>query len=63
MIAPPISGVITRTLGYPWNQTLLAFMAFIMVSRGTAIVHNRNKLAIKVASTTLIIIFLLPTIA
>ena len=43
MIAPPISGVITRTLGYPWNQTVLAFMAFIMVSRGTAIVHNRNK--------------------
>ena len=43
MIAPPISGVITRTLGYPWNQTLLAFMAFIMVSSGTAIVHNRNK--------------------
>ena len=55
MIAPPISGVVTRTLGYPWNQTLLAFMAFIMVSSGTAIIHNRNKWAIKVASKTLII--------
>ena len=29
---PPLSGVLTQTVGFPWLQTVLAFQAFLMVS-------------------------------
>ena len=35
MTGPPIAGAITQTLDYPWNQTMLAFVAFGMVSDKT----------------------------
>ena len=35
MTGSPIAGAITQTLGYPWNQTMLAFVAFGMVSDKT----------------------------